>query len=446
MCCRSCNAPLKSLDSRGAVINGVIQIISGVISIAFASAAVDYIQNNYIPGATTFEIGSGIWSGVLILVSGLLMLFAGLKQGLCCTVAALVFAVFNVTVAIFHFFTIFTGVLESYSQLHCWQLLDPDWPRDPFDDCSDKKYRIAMFLVSVLVLAAFAQMLSVIWAIVLTSKALHRRHKDPAAEVHRNTHARSNWLKYNWIGQMISTNVSVLLTFIVLFIVAYGVGSGSHDHRSLFLQKAAASLWCAPVYFITVYLGYRSWTLGENSSLISFLVMNLIQVVLCPWELAMSATAIGGSGSLSMAVVNLTRDQWGTHYEPEEDGWRFQGPLITLHSLIIISSSLHFLLSVAGIVTASMAAHRDGTCSCGTGCCCCGNACCCRGGCCGNGCCGSAGCCSCEERAGDPTSIPCVVTAAAVNAGGQADAPRYVLVPVDAAGQIVAAGSIHSTA
>ena len=143
---------------------------------------------------------------------------------------------------------------------------------------------------------------------------------------------------------------------------------------------------------------------------------------------------------------SITRDQWATHYEVEEDGWRFQGPLITLHSLIIISSSLHFLLSVAGIVTASMAAHRDGTCSCGTGCCCCGNACCCREGCCGNGCCGSAGCCSCEERAGGPTSIPCVVTAAAVNAGGQADAPRYVLVPVDAAGQIVAAGSIHSTA
>ena len=131
--------------------------------------------------------------------------------------------------------------------------------------------------------------------------------------MHRNRFAQSSWLKYNWIGQLVLTNASVSFTIIILFIVAYGVGSGWHDKRILFPQKVGASLWCAPVYFLTALFGYRSWTYGENTSLISFIVMNLIQLALCALELDMSFEVLADEDTMSMAVVRLVSTYEAVH-------------------------------------------------------------------------------------------------------------------------------------
>ena len=48
----------------------------------------------------------------------------------------------------------------------------------------------------------------------------------------------------------------------------------------------------APVYLLAAFCGFRAWRFGENSSLISFLVLNILQLPLCPTELAFSAIVI----------------------------------------------------------------------------------------------------------------------------------------------------------
>ena len=131
--------------------------------------------------------------------------------------------------------------------------------------------------------------------------------------MHRNRFAQSSWLKYNWIGQLVLTNASVSFTIIILFIVAYGVGSGWHDKRILFPQKVGASLWCAPVYFLTALFGYRSSNFGDNSALITFIITNLIQLPLCVWELVTSYEVLADEDTMSMAVVKLVATYEAVH-------------------------------------------------------------------------------------------------------------------------------------
>ena len=137
--------------------------------------------------------------------------------------------------------------------------------------------------------------------------------------------------------------ISVLLTIIINFIVAYGLPAYPVDGNigRYLSQNAGVSLWCAPVYLLNVYLGFRSSRFGENSSLLSFLVVNVIQLVLTPWELGASAKAI----------EDLT---WT--FGP----WRYA--LYVLHWIVISSAIIHFAFSIWAIAVSSIAAHRGKVC------------------------------------------------------------------------------------
>ena len=157
----------------------------------------------------------------------------------------------------------------------------------------------------------------------ITSKGLHYRSRTPVLD-HRNVYTKSNSLMANWVAQLASTAISALLTVIILFIVAYGVQPSYKYPSSLLLQKAGVSLWCAPVYSLSVYLGFRSWRLGENSSLISFLVVNVIQLTLTLWELGASVTALGG-------FLGAPRYSWG----PPRALMRWLTSIATLTSCLV---------------------------------------------------------------------------------------------------------------
>ena len=48
---------------------------------------------------------------------------------------------------------------------------------------------------------------------------------------HRNSHARSSFLLLNWVVQSVCTLATSVLTFVILFVVAYGVKGGIGDQR-----------------------------------------------------------------------------------------------------------------------------------------------------------------------------------------------------------------------
>ena len=257
----------------------------------------------------------------------------------------------------------------------CWD----NWPRpEPLEDCSHEKYQITVFLMSASILAAFAELFSVIWAIVITSQALRRGGCSGGAEavttpeIHGNVKAHNNSLRFNWMSQLASTIVSAVATFIILFIVAYGIQSGDHDRRDFINQKAAIPLWCAPVYLLTAYCGFRAWRFGENSSLISFMVLNICQLALCSTELIFSAFVIRNRDEDDMAIMNVISYHYpNANYRLADDAFRFQPAMIALHAIIIISAFLHFCFSIWGIAAAAIAIREDNTCDrCCCGCCC----------------------------------------------------------------------------
>ena len=126
-------------------------------------------------------------------------------------------------------------------------------------DCPDGDYQLAMFMLAASILAAFAELFSVIWAIVITSQALCQggcgggARAVTAPEVHRNVKAHNNSLRVNWVCQLSSMIASAVATVVIFFIVAYGVQSGAHDRRLLRLQRMGTSLWCAPVYLLAAF-------------------------------------------------------------------------------------------------------------------------------------------------------------------------------------------------
>ena len=145
------------------------------------------------------------------------------------------------------------------------------------------EFQIAIFVMVSLTLVAFAEMISVVWAIVITAQAfchggcIGGAKKGAAPEVHRNIHANTKCLRSNWICQLALTLVSIVTTVVIFIIYAHSISL----QRIIFLLVPV--LWSAPVYLLTAYCGFRTWKFGENSSLISFMALNLIQLPLCGW-------------------------------------------------------------------------------------------------------------------------------------------------------------------
>ena len=362
---------LHGSELRAAVINGIVQIVAGAVAIAFG---IGFSEFDCGSGGLLANLRPGEWCGVFFIAGGILMLIAGCKRSFGCTIAALIFAVLNfIFGASFLVFVVAEYQLKEYT-FRCW--FNMGWRElDPMKDCPDGDYQLAMFMLAASILAAFAELFSVIWAVVITTQALCRGgcsggiRATTAPEVHSNVKAHNQYLRINWVCQLAATIVCAVATCVILFIVAYGVQSGRHDRRVLYLQKMGLSLWCAPVYLLAAFCGFRAWRFGENSSLISFLALNILQLPLCPTELAFSAFAIYyNRGIYGMSVVNrVNRDV--NAYALADKAYRYRPALITFHAIVIISAFIHFCLTIWGIVAAAIAIHQDDACSCG-GCCC----------------------------------------------------------------------------
>ena len=367
MCGGSCGVPFMTLSSKAAVINGIVQIVAGAFAFAFG-IGLSLFGSRWTVLTYTCP---GAWCGVLFVAGGIVMLIAGCKRSFCCTIGALVLAVFNVIFSL----TFFVYVILEFTDkrvYRCW----PWWWEDlPLEDCSNEIYQIAIFMLSASILAAFAELFAVIWAIVITSQAFCHGGciggaKTSAPEVHRNIHAESKCLRSNWICQLVSAIISIVTTCIVIVIYNYGIT----NYRVYFLQELAPALWSAPVYMLTPYCGFRAWKFGENSSLIIFLVLNLIQVPLCVWEGRCSLEAI------YFAFESIRRGH--PIYDTSET------VVTILHGVVMFSAGCHIIVSVWGTIAASIAVAKDGACNC----------CCSRPNCAECGCCG---CCINEDEEGD---------------------------------------------
>ena len=323
--------------------------------------------------ASESQFGWGF--GVSFLIGGILMTNAGRKRSFSFTIAAFVLAIINVLLSVinisFIFDTMTHSVIWPWGPWRC-----RDQPNHPYhhihettlNDCTDDEFRIAIFMMASLTLAAFAEMISVVWAIVITSQAFCHggcvggAERDSSPEVHRNIYVNTKCLRSNWICHLVSTLVSIVTTVVIIFIYAYSISI----HRILFLQNIAPALWSAPVYLLTAYCGFRAWKFGENSSLISFLVLNVIQLPLCGWEWLFSVWAI-----------YLKFEHYMTPIHPNYD--TSEKVVTVLHGIVTFSALLHIIISIRGIIAASIAVNKDGACYC----------------CCSRPNCAERGCCEC---------------------------------------------------
>ena len=375
---------LASLDVGSARKNGILQIVAGSASILGVFILANIRNFGYLFGI----VGSGLPGFVIFVLGGIFLLLAGHRRSYCWTITALVFASLNVLNSLFNFSSnlIFFYFLRfcdsSYVDWNWWMVVTH----------------------SIMTLAASTQLFVVLWAVVITSKALCYRSKQPSIE-HRNLHAKTASFQANWIAQFWSTAASIVLSIVILLLVE--TNAAHHvDHPSqipLYQQNSGVFLWWGPVYLLNVYLGFRSWRFGENSSLVSFLIVNIVQLVLIPWEIGVSATTIldaqwrkeadwnpesprhhqSSTWNPVTAYPNWyttpdwypwprttpewpypTRNPWPrTTVEPApKPGNEFYDGLTALHCLIIISAVLHFIVSIWAIVAASIAAQRGEAC------------------------------------------------------------------------------------
>ena len=318
--------------------------------------------------ASESQFGWGF--GVSFLIGGVLRLIGGCKRSFPFTIAALVFAIINVVLSVIDFIVIYINMYYSIF----WRCHHDDAAKT-LKDCTYEEYHIPTLLIGSLGIAASAEMISVVWAIVITSQAFCHGGciggaKTSAPEVHRNIHAESKCLRSNWICQLVSAIISIVTTCIVIVIYNYGIT----NYRVYFLQELAPALWSAPVYMLTPYCGFRAWKFGENSSLIIFLVLNLIQVPLCVWEGRCSLEAI------YFAFESIRRGH--PIYDTSET------VVTILHGVVMFSAGCHIIVSVWGTIAASIAVAKDGACNC----------------CCSRPNCAECGCCECcinEDEEGD---------------------------------------------
>jgi len=306
-----CGSSIASLDAVSAKTNGVIQIFTSIIFIILA-----ILNWGVLCIDPAFASLSGL-AAISLFLGGVMILRAGIRRSAAAglIVAALIFAVVNILTSLYILYITLVDLNDFASY--------PS-PRPPHASNT-----AVLFFFTFTTFAAYAMSFAVIWAVVIASRALHYR-ADAGAEVHRNLHARSKCSRANWIAQAVVTAVKVVF---VTVISARSDDLWTSEGASPIL---ACMLACFPVYLLNVYLGFRSWRLGENSSLISFLVVNIIQLPLILWQ---SVT-------------------WGN--------WRYSGyfPLQTFFkSVLIVSGVAHFCFSIWGIVTSSVAIHHDGSCS-----------------------------------------------------------------------------------
>ena len=76
-----------------------------------------------------------------------------------------------------------------------------------------------------MMLAAFAQLFAVFWAIVIASKAIH--YRSTPVDDHRNIYTKSSCLMANWVAQLVSTGFSFFLTIIILILIACDTYDGN---------------------------------------------------------------------------------------------------------------------------------------------------------------------------------------------------------------------------
>ena len=322
-----CGSSIASLDGGAAKTNGIIQIVTCSIFIILTMAG-GYIEpaGGYIDPAFYYLFSL---AGVFFLLGGVFVLLAGMRRSVATgwIVAALVFAVLN----------IFSSLSILFTTLGEFFRFASDFPYAKETWTFNKTSLLLFFIFTTF--AASALSLAVIWAVVITSRALHFR-ADARAEVHRNVHVKSTRLKANWIAQAVVTGVQVAFS-------ANSVISAFHEKSSVHGGGALIILACMlssfPVYILNVYLGFRSARFGENSSLISFLVVNFIQLPLTLWQLYTWFGAMTWELSVRLDISN---------------------------SIIIISTVVHSFFSIWGIINSSAAVSRDGACG---GCCSLGN-------------------------------------------------------------------------
>ena len=71
---------LKSLDSRQAIILGVIQIVTGILTSAFTAGVRAFYLAQYEFFYGTMQIDYGLWIGGIAAFGGVILLIAGIKR------------------------------------------------------------------------------------------------------------------------------------------------------------------------------------------------------------------------------------------------------------------------------------------------------------------------------------------------------------------------------
>ena len=109
MCGGSCGVPYMALSSKAAIIDGIIQIVAGVIAMAFGIGLSVFPHEKGRPSLLPILCPGG-WCGMFFVIGGIVMLIAGCKRSFCCTIGALVLAVINVILGM----TFFVFVIGEY--------------------------------------------------------------------------------------------------------------------------------------------------------------------------------------------------------------------------------------------------------------------------------------------------------------------------------------------
>ena len=172
--CGGSSGHLASLDVGSAKRNGIIQIVAGIASIICHSAVV--IISGTTGASVLFSspiiLGTGILEYVFFILGGVFLLVAGVRRDFCWTVTALVFAALNVLNSFYHFF--FTFVPLYQYEYYPSEDRDLRWPA----------WMVAA--LSIMMVAAYAQLFAVFWAIVIASKALYYRSRTPNVDFCNN--------------------------------------------------------------------------------------------------------------------------------------------------------------------------------------------------------------------------------------------------------------------
>merc|ERR1719383_1290811 len=317
--------------------------------------------------------GAGIWGGVFYVVSGALIFATSSRRFMGHMISALTLNVISFIVSLPHL------ALRSISIM--------SWKRERFGGWWGDDRPLVRFywrevtyvpLFSISTILAYIAFGLTIWAVFLLSEAIYWQrlkeskktfsvNKEEPEEEFLTTsvnHALATAsIKANAVLQALFAFIAGATNIAVIFVVVWGLQS-RHEEMN---QTVGTAIMTAPFFFVLAHFGFTAGRTGSNKPLVTFLCLSVFCCLISFLE--------GGGPAVSLAnrvpgmwvaeVKKCKPDPWGgqdCEWVRPENKDQFFTPLVAMNSVILCIAFVHFLLSIWGIVIASKALWKDGTC------------------------------------------------------------------------------------